>query len=320
MNRVDDWRRRLAGARVLAVAAPLLAAVAISAYAWEPDPASDGGSAGGVPWTATAGAAMTQLAAQAARPCSPADLGVTVGAAGAYRGSATQELILTNRAQDACFIPGAPSTTLLFDDGGQQVTAPGQFAATRIDFQPGQSAVLLVGAPGTCSSADPSRSKVATRMALGLPVGGSIQVQGVYLDVQCGQSSVVLLAASDAPAAATGPQSALTGSISAPASAARGQVYRYTVTLANPTDQDIPLSPCPSYSQSLSQPAGDGSTGSSGTWLLNCAAAGAIPAHGRVTFEMQLSVPDTMVAGPAKLFWDLEVPGGLAVGSMVTVQ
>lgn len=320
MNRVKAWRRRLSGAGVLAVATPLLAALAVTAFAWGLDPASELSSAVGVPWIATTGTPLAQPASQAGRPCSLTDLGVTAGGAGAYRGSATQEVRLTNRAGEACFIPGAPSMTLLFDDGSQQGVVPGQFATSRVDFQPGRSALLLVGVPGTCAGADPSQSKVATRMTLGLPTGGSIQVQGVYLDVQCGQSSVILLAADDAPAAATGPQSALTGSISAPTTAVRGQVYRYAVTLANATDQDIPLSPCPSYSQSLSQSASGETRAEGGTWLLNCGVAGAISAHGSVTFQMQLSVPDTMAAGPAKLVWRLEVPSGLDVGSVVTLQ
>lgn len=204
MNRVSDRRSRLSGARVLAVATTLLAAAAIGAFGWWVQPASGGSSAAGVQSKAAVGVAMAPQAAQAARPCSPADLQFAVGGAGAYRGSATQELTLTNRAGDACFVPGAPSIRLLFGDGSQQVADPGQFATSRADLQPGQSAFLLVGTPGTCASADPSRSRVATRMALGLTEAGSIQLQGVYLDVQCGQASVVLFAADDAPVA--GPQ------------------------------------------------------------------------------------------------------------------
>src|SRR5262245_18219814 len=138
-------------------------------------------------------ATATGAATAAARPCSLADLAVIVGGTGAYQGYATQELTFTNHAADACIIPGAPSMSVLLDDGSQQGIGPGQFASSRIDLQPGQSTLMLVGTPSACVGAGPSRSRVATRMALSLPAGGSVQVQGIDLDVQCGQSSVVLL-------------------------------------------------------------------------------------------------------------------------------
>lgn len=194
--------RRLSGARVLAVATSVLAVGSISAFGWGLVSASPGSSAAGVQSEAATGTgtAMARPAPQAGRPCSAADLQVSVGGAGAYRGSATQELRLTNRATNACFIPGAPSIEMLFADGSQQGADPGQFATSRVDLQPGQSALLLVGAPGTCASADPSRSKVATRMALALTGGGASQAQGAYLDVQCGGSSVLLFVSEDATA------------------------------------------------------------------------------------------------------------------------
>ena len=194
MNRINHRRRRLPGAGALPVATALVAAVAIIAFGRALHTASASGSPAGVPSTATTGTAMAQQASQAGRPCSAADLTVTIGGAGAYRGHATQEITLTNHAGEACFIPGAPTTTLLFDDGSQQGTDPGEFASARIDLQPGQSALLLVGAPGTCAGAGPSHSRVSTRLALGLPVGGPVPVGGIDLDVQCGPSSIVLLA------------------------------------------------------------------------------------------------------------------------------
>lgn len=310
---IDAIRRCGRGAVIV------LAAVAISACAGGPQRVPAAGS-GAVPWIADPGRAMAQpAAAPAARPCRAADLQVTVGGAGAYQGHATQEIRLTNGAGDACFLPGVPSSTLLFDDGSQESTDPGRFATSRADVQPGQSVEVLLGTPGTCAGAGPARSRVATRLRLQPAAGGSVDVPGIQLDVQCGPSSVVLFEVGDAPAPAGVPQSALTASISAPQAAVRGQVLLYTLTLVNPTDQAIPLSPCPSYSQSLSQPSTGGIRGVHGTWLLNCV-SGAVPARGSVAFEMRLEVPAAMSAGPAKLYWDLEVASGAAAGMGIAVQ
>ncbi len=320
VNSVAGHGLRRSGARALTGVAILAAMVVVAACAGGPVRIPAGSSGTGVPWTPTAGRAMVQPVSAATRSCRAADLQIVAGAAGAYQGQATQEIRLTNAAGDACFMPGAPTTTLLFDDGSQQGASLGQFATSRVDLQPGQSALMLVGTPGACAGAGSSRSRVATSMALGLADGARVQVQGVYLDSQCGPPSIVQFDAGDAPAPAGVPQSVLTGSISAPQTVMRGQVLLYTVTLANPTGQAVALSPCPSYSQSLSQPSSGGIKTSRGTWLLNCAVVDTIPAGGSITFDMQLSVPGDMTAGPAKLFWDLEVASGAAVGAVIVVR
>jgi hypothetical protein len=169
---------------------------------------------------------MVHSASAATRPCRAADLQIAVGAAGAYQGNATQEITLTNDGGDACFMPGAPTATLLFDDGSQQGASRAPFANSRIDLQPGQSARMLVGTPGTCSGAGSSRSRVATQIALGLANGARVQLHGAYVDSQCGAPSIVQLDAGDAPAPTSVPQSVLTGSISVPQAVMRGQVLR----------------------------------------------------------------------------------------------
>jgi hypothetical protein len=190
---------RLAAAGTLSVTIAILAAGVVAALAWGPVPAAAGSAGAGGKSTAAAGAVVAAPAPRAGRACSAADLQVTVGSAGAYHGSATQELTLTNRAPDACFIPGAPSVRAMLDDGSRHGADPGRFGSSRADLQPGQSAVLLIGTPATCSGADSTRRQVATRMALGLG-GGTLQAGGAYLDLQCGQPSVVLFQPEDAPA------------------------------------------------------------------------------------------------------------------------
>jgi hypothetical protein len=189
---------RLAHAGALAVTTVVLAAGVVAALAWGSVPVTAGSvDASGKSIAASRGA-VAPPAPRAARACSPADLQVTVGAAGAYHGTATQELILTNRAADACFIPGAPSIGAVLGDGSRQSADPGRFASSRADLRPGQSAELLVGTPATCAGADPARSRVATRMALGLAGGAALQAGGARLDLQCGRPSVVLFQPVDA--------------------------------------------------------------------------------------------------------------------------
>ena|SRR5215472_7144657 len=191
MRRVNIRRRRHSRAGALAVLATLAAAAAVIAFGGSAAPAL-GGTTGAKPAGAPVPVAA-QPAPAAQRACTPADVAVSVGGTGAFRGHATQELTITNNGSDACFLPGAPSTTLLFDDGSQQEAGQDEGATSRVDLAPGQTALVLVGTPGTCAGADESRSKVARRMVLGLPGGGSVHVQGTNLDAQCGQSTVLLV-------------------------------------------------------------------------------------------------------------------------------
>jgi len=192
-------RRRRWPARVLPAAAALLGTGALAAIVFGLAPAAAGTADSGPAKGATASVAVPP-APLAARPCTAPDLQVTVGPAGAFHGSATQELTLTNRAPDACFFPGVPSVGAVFDDDSQQAADPGQFASSRADLQPGQSAELLLGTPGSCAGADSSRRRAATRVALGLTRGDSVQARGASLDVQCGRPQVLLFTVEDAPA------------------------------------------------------------------------------------------------------------------------
>lgn len=90
-----------------------------------------------------------------------------------------------------------------------------------------------------------------------------------------------------------------------PADARLGETLRFVAVLRNPTDADVPLSPCPTYFMSY----GEDGAGVLATGRLHCEAApAAIPAHGRVAFEMRLHLPPThgLYPGyPARIFWRL---------------
>ena len=268
-------------------------------------------------------------AAQAApgvRACAAADVKVTAGQAGAWRGQATQEIRIANTGLEACHLPGFPTVQLQPTNEAPQTVGASEQApelqSTRLELAPGEEIVVLLGTPGTCEAANRPERKVSKRLQLALPGGGLKTVDGVHVDTLCGRATVMRFerVQSEANARAVamkvgGAVSQLTGSISAPDEASRGGLLRYTVTLSNPTASPVSLSACPSYTQSV---WADGKS-SDTTLRLNCAAAGGqIPANGSVSFDMQLAVPAELAAGNGKLSWKLE--GGPGVGKMIGLR
>ena len=67
-----------------------------------------------------------------------------------------------------------------------------------------------------------------------------------------------------------------------------GQTLAYIVTLTNPTNAAIPLSPCPDYEQTLM--GSDFAVKTGGYHQLNCAVA-SIPARGQLRFQMRAEIP-----------------------------
>lgn len=277
-----------------------------------------------VPWLnqpAAARAAAAQPAAGFTHPCAAADLSVVAGAPGAYRGHATQEVRMTNTGASACHLPGFPSAQLQpVGEAPQTVgasdTAP-QLASDRLELAPGESALMLVGTPGSCDAATRAQRKVSKQMQLAMPGGGVKVLNGVHVDTLCGRASVIRFhrVQNDAAPKAATPFDQLAGSVSAADDAARGSVLAYTVTLTNPTGAPVSLASCPAYTQSL---YADGKAAAT-TLRLNCGAAGGqIAANSSVSFEMQAQVPTDFAPGSMKLSWKLD--DGPGVGKMINLR
>jgi hypothetical protein len=286
--------------------------------------ASPAHSAPPVPWLnqpATAKAAAAPAAATFMHPCAGADLAVVAGAAGAYRGHATQEIRLTNTGAAACHLPGFPSAQLLPSGEAPQTVgasdiAP-QLATERVDLAPGESVLMLVGTPGACDAANKPQRKVSKQLQLALPGGGVKTLGGVHVDTLCGRASVMRFhrVQDDAQAKSAAPLAQLAGTLSAADDAPRGATLAYTVTLSNPSSVPISLASCPAYTQSL---YADGKAAAT-TLRLNCAAAGGqIPANSSVSFAMQAQVPADFAAGSMKLSWKLE--DGPGVGKLIDLR
>jgi hypothetical protein len=283
-----------------------------------------------VPWVNQAAtpraAVQAASAAAAARACAATDLRITAGAAGAYRGHATQEIRLANAGSDTCHLPGFPGVQLQPDSGAPQSVgasdlAP-ELANARLELAPGEEVVLLLGTPGSCDAAAGPERRVNKRLQLALPGGGVKALEGVHVDTLCGRATVVKFervhgeAMANARALAVAPAlSQLTGSISAPDEAVRGGVLRYTVTLTNSGAAPVSLANCPAYTQSVYAEG----RAQENTLRLNCGGAGAqIPANASVSFEMQTAVPADLAAGSGKLAWRLQ--DGPAVGKLISVR
>lgn len=291
-----------------------------------------GGAAQGataVPWLnqpAVAKPAAVAAAPTPAQACSSSDLKIAAGAAGAYRGQATQEIRITNTGAVACHLTGFPDVQLLPDSGAPQTVGASELAprlaSQRLDLAPGETVVMLLGTPGSCEAANKPQRKISKRLQVALRGGGIKMLDGVHIDTLCGRATVMQFQAvgSDAQAHVTAlAQSSslhqLAGMVSAPDVATRGGTLHYSVTLSNPTANPISLASCPAYTQSL---YANGKVADS-TLRLNCAAAGSqIAAHSSITFDMQMQVPADFANGQAKLSWKLE--GGPGVGKMVDLR
>jgi hypothetical protein len=252
---------------------------------------------------------------RAARACAAPDLEIAAGRSGAFRGLATQELTVRDRAADACFLAGVPQAHLPNAGGRSQVDS-GQFAAQRVDLAPGESAIVLIGTPAVCAGA--GQPAAASSVQLTLPNGDAVTVNGTRIDTECGSPAVIEFEpVAPAPAApVAGPLSTLNVSVATPRTVARGAVLTYRVILANPSATSVPLSPCPSYTEVLGT---GGAAPVQQTLLLNCAAAGSIAGNAALTFEMKVAVPASTPTGATKLSWKLEVPGGSVVGTVISV-
>ncbi len=267
-----------------------------------------------VPWVDKQGTPNSLASSvHAGRPCTAADLVIAVGQPGAFHGEATQELELRSHAADACYLAGVPQSQLA-DVSTQTRVGSGQFATQRVDLAPGQSALVIIGAPVGCpASANPILS---AKLRVTLPNGDVMPVQGTRINTECGPANVTEFTAINPPPASPGPLSNLRPAINAPQSATRGTVLTYHVTIRNASATSIDYSPCPSYTEGVSNNAGPILER---TLLLNCSVAGSIGPGATLVYEMKLLLPSSMSPGATKLFWHLEVPDGQSAGAVISV-
>ncbi len=263
-----------------------------------------------IPWIAASGKLFSPVLA--ARLCRASDLRATVLGNGAYQGQVTEDMLLVDSATDACFLLGPPSLEVASPGKPPITVQRGGLANSRLDLQPGQQVETIIGCPNVAAGL------ASTSLVLNAPGGGTVTVDGIRLPADCSTPSIV--AFQEGPLPAPTGIGALSVQLNLPASAPLGQAMSYTVTLVNPTPAAVPLTPCPSYTEHLSQPQGQTVSVVQSSYLLNCHAAASVPASGSLTFQMMMLVPGNWTPGPAKFLWNLEVQGQPAAGAVIEVS
>lgn len=181
--------------------------------------------------------------------------------------------------------------------------------AVTADMAPGQETEVLITSPRACAD-NGNGAGTAPRydhVLFTMPGGGTVVVDA-RLHAACGTSTSDYFVNPPAPAPSADPWYSITASITLPATATAGERMDYVVTLRNPSDSDLELVPvCPGYVESAR--AG---VPMKEIYGLNCAGAGALPAHGRLRFQMRLHVSEQAEPGPMTVYWTLLTVGGTA--------
>lgn len=295
-----------------------------------------------VPWTdATPSSESPEVTTPEApagtRACTSDDVAARYSGANGAAGTLGHWLTFANSGSSLCALQGVPAIRLLdasgralpfqqsagsfFGDNGNERVAlqPGVRLPAHEDdpAQPGNATVVFEWQDCTLD-----QKSIAT-IEVGLPSGGGT----IRIAAPAGGLGGSGYAACDSNPTPAGPgtinvshfrsvppppppevdYSKLALSVRAPAAVRPGERVRYEITLTNEADTDFVFEPCPAYFEII----GGAGVKVVRRYLLNCAAAGAIPAGRAVTFEMYLQIPDDAKPGTGVLSWDFE--GGTGV-------
>ncbi len=267
----------------------------------------------------------------AARACLGSEIaGVYAGANGAS-GHIGNGVVLANTGSSRCFLKGVPQISV-FDSSGARIDAVDK-AGGYMEITSSATVVMLPGKPlPTSGDAVPGEAylgfeweacrstRQVSTIRITLPAGGgdvAIGVQdigssrgGAMATPLCEGNEPGVRVGSFLPVESTPPTSpiaALQAAIEPHGPADPGTRYHYLVQLSNPTSDPIALDPCPGYRELLNDTVPKAVTLE--THELNCGVADAVPAHGSLTFAMEIAVPANAAAAPGILSWDLDVAG-----------
>ena len=91
------------------------------------------------------------------------------------------------------------------------------------------------------------------------------------------------------------------------------------MTLTNSGGATVQLSPCPTYTEHLSEPVWNGTRREDLTFRLDCGAGEIAPGRS-LTFNLSMPVPATWPPGTAKYAWNLDVDGQPDAGGAITLE
>jgi hypothetical protein len=257
----------------------------------------------------------------AAPPCRATQLRVTEGRGGVGLGNALERLVFTNTAAKPCLLAGYPTITAEGEAGSRTVLRTrhgGTYFGTLVaaDLRPGGHVFLDLATGTGCEGGRKPTVHYRDPVFI-LPQGGSVHAGRVSISENCGlsMSDFGLPARYSQPRPATGTPGTLQAHLALPLSVRAGATLHFTVSLRNPTKTTVRLKPCPAYTEALN--ASD--VGGPRSFALNCDSVHTIPAHERVRYAMQLTVPRRAVPGFAKVGWNLNTPNGPFGGGTVQI-
>src|SRR5712691_1319972 len=255
-----------------------------------------------------------------APPCRAGQLRVSQGRTGVGLGNQLEELVFTNVAASPCLLRGYPAISAETSTGSRRLrpqrggTYFGQLVPA--DLPPGGHVFLDLATSTGCEGGREPAVRYH-HLLFTLPHGGSLRAEQVSISEDCGlsMSDFGLPRRYSQPRAAPGTAGTLRARLWLPASVRVGTIFRYTVTLSNPTKTTVVLHPCPGYSEGLY---------ASGlvvrrSFTLNCQSVHAIPAHGQVRYAMRLTVPRRAAPAIAKIGWNVNTPTGPFAGQVVQI-
>ena len=238
----------------------------------------------------------------AGRPCGAADVRATYEGGNGAAGSVFHLVSFTNIGSDTCVLRGTPRVVAT-ESRKQPVTAiPAKmFDVVPAALSPGGKSQLELQTMRDCEARDRNPgtwpTAVYDSLQISMPSGGAVTVRGTF-DVECGLYVGEFGVTPPDPVYPTPPLAGADIRLELPASVRAGGQLRYVVDVANPTDADMVLDPCPSYVQGL------GSAGKT-PLLLNCDAVHDIAAGKTVRFAMEIPVPVDTPTGPTEVWWNV---------------
>lgn len=270
--------------------------------------------AGAVPWVNRPGEPLepsplpTRPPATDARPCRGSDVRVSPDGGNGAGGHTALTFAFRNVSHGTCILQGFPRLVAAEPGRPDLLASRGGFLvgteARTANMAPGGTTYLNVETERDCPAAyssPPAERKVYHRITIEIPGGGRkfLQVAEGF-DVLCGLFVGPFTVPMPPPRYAQSPLHDARAALELPSAVAAGSILHYVVSLANPTDRDIKLTPCPSYIQHGS----DFGVPIKQLYQLNCAGAGVIPVHRAVRYEMRLAVPASAPDGTAVLSWE----------------
>jgi hypothetical protein len=210
---------------------------------------------------------------------------------------------LRNTGSSACLLEGTPRV-VASSPGKAIVLAskenlPSYGEVT--DTAPGATVELEIDIPASCQTYPGDTSAALPEyqgLSISMPSGMSKIVHKPHLTLPCGMATTPFFTPTPAPTYPQNPLVGLVPRLRLPATVRAGATLFYVVALTNPASKSVVLSPCPAYLENSSIPT-------KLVYRLNCHSVRTIPAHGQVTYQMEMAVPTTAPSGMTKVGWIL---------------